>query len=110
MSIYEKHVFICTNERDASNPTGCCSSKGAESVIKKLKALVKDSGLSSKIRINKAGCLGQCTAGVTAVVYPEGTWYQKLNERKAETIFSEHLLNDKVVHEFILERKKTTEP
>jgi hypothetical protein len=29
MSYYERHVFFCCNQRDASDPRGCCNAKGA---------------------------------------------------------------------------------
>ena len=92
MKPYEKHVFICLNARDPGNPTGCCSSKGAEEVFTELKAKVKSLGLGSRVRINRAGCLGQCKMGVTAVVYPEGIWYQNLRIEDVPDIAEDHLV------------------
>ena len=91
MKPYEKHVFICLNARDPGNPTGCCSSKGAEGVFTELKAKVKSLGLGARVRINRAGCLGQCKLGVTAVVYPEGIWYQNLRIEDVASIAEDHL-------------------
>jgi (2Fe-2S) ferredoxin len=91
MKPYEKHVFICVNARELGNPTGCCSSKGAEGVFTELKAKVKSLGLGTRIRVNRAGCLGQCSMGVTAVVYPEGIWYQNLRLEDVGHIAEDHL-------------------
>lgn len=91
MKPYEKHVFVCLNAREAGNPTGCCSSKGAEEVFTELKAKVKSLGLAGRIRVNRAGCLGQCKMGITAVVYPEGIWYQNLRLEDIPEIAENHL-------------------
>ena len=32
-------------------------------------------GLKEQMRANAASCLDTCSFGVSAVVYPEGTWY-----------------------------------
>lgn len=34
MELYEKHIFVCINERPADNPKGCCFAKDALSVFK----------------------------------------------------------------------------
>ena len=106
MAIYKKHLFVCQNQRETNNPLGCCHSKGAESVLNKLKALVKEQGLASQVRVNKAGCLGQCEFGVAAVVYPEGVWYENLDPEKAALIFKEHILDQVPVARFEILKSK----
>ena len=104
MSVYEKHVFICENERDSKNPIGCCVSKGSREVSEALKKRCNDAGLKGKVRVNKAGCLGQCAKGTVLAVYPEGTWYQNVVLSDVEDIFTEHIVNNRVVER--LELKK----
>lgn len=93
----ERHLFVCINERDADNPKGCCSTKGASAVRQRLKRLAFDAGLRGRVRINSAGCLDQCEHGVTIVVYPEGVWYGHVTEDDVEEIFNEHVLHGRPV-------------
>lgn len=86
---FEKHVFICVNERPAEHPSGCCKSKGSEEILHWMKEEIKKRGLNKKIRINKAGCLDQCSKGVSMVIYPEGIWYEKLTKETASQLVEE---------------------
>ena len=97
MPPYERHVFVCENLRDASDPRGCCSAKGAAVVRERLKVLTKDANLRGRIRINSAGCLDQCAHGVTIVVYPEAIWYGAVTADDVDEIFHSHVLGGKPV-------------
>ena len=90
--IPQKHVFVCINERAADDPSGCCRAKGSEAIHKLLKEEVAKRGLKEKIRINKAGCLDQCSKGVAIVVYPEGVWYGGVTLKDVPDIIEQHLV------------------
>ena len=94
---FEKHVFICINERSADDPAGCCKAKGSEEIHKTMKEEIKKRGLNKKIRINKAGCLDQCSKGVSMVVYPEGVWYGHVTKEDVMEIVESHLMGNKPV-------------
>ena len=89
---YDKHVFVCVNERDPSNPKGCCKAKSGEEIRARLKDAVGRAGLQRRIRVNAAGCLDQCAQGVAIVVYPEGVWYGHVTLADVDEIFESHLL------------------
>ena len=55
-----RHLFVCTNERDPSNPKGCCAARDAGEIRSRLKRLAFEAGLRGTVRINSAGCLDQC--------------------------------------------------
>lgn len=101
----ERHVFVCTNRRDPSNPKGCCASKNADEVRSRLKRLAFESGLRGRIRINTSGCLDQCEHGVTVVVYPEAVWYGGITVDDVDELFNEHVLHGRPV-----ERLRLREP
>ncbi|MBI4581362.1 MAG: (2Fe-2S) ferredoxin domain-containing protein [Planctomycetes bacterium] len=97
MAQFERHVFVCTNVRDAGHPRGCCSGKHSETIREALKEAVKNLGLKRRVRINSAGCLDQCEHGPTVVVYPEGTWYGFVTLTDVAEIVESHLVNGKPV-------------
>lgn len=93
MAIFDTHVFVCENERDGTDPRGCCASRGSREFTKALKALCKKGGTpGKKVRVNKAGCLDLCAQGPVVVVYPEGVWYRGVTVADAEEIYREHIL------------------
>lgn len=97
MKRFEKHIFICENQRPAGHPRGCCKDKGAGEVKELFKKRLKELGLNSSIRANTAGCLDACEYGVTVVVYPEQIWYGGVKTDDVEEIIQSHILNNKPV-------------
>jgi len=89
---YDKHVFICTNRRDPSNPKGSCAAKGSEAVRDEFKRLLHEKGLKGRMRANAAGCLDQCSRGITVVVYPEQVWYGGVKVDDVREIVEDHLV------------------
>lgn len=104
MSFYEKHVFVCENERPASDPRGCCKARGAEEFLTTLKLLCKEGGVK-RVRVNRAGCLDKCSFGAVAVVYPEGVWYGGVTAADAKEIYEEHILNNRPVARLRIDKK-----
>ena len=94
---YERHVFICVNERDPSDPRGCCAGRQGLEVASRLKKLAHEAGIKGRIRINKAGCLDMCGMGATLVIYPEAVWYGRVTPADADEIFREHVLEGRPV-------------
>jgi len=89
---YERHVFICVNRREPGNPKGCCAEKGSEAVRDEFKRLLHERGLKGRIRANAAGCLDQCSRGVSVVVYPEQVWYGGVRVEDVPEIIESHLV------------------
>jgi (2Fe-2S) ferredoxin len=97
MAGYERHIFVCTNQRAEGHPRGCCASRDSAAIRERLKELVKQRGLAGKIRVNTAGCLDQCEHGVTVVVYPEAVWYGFVKMADVEEIVESHLAGGRPV-------------
>ncbi|MCZ7601502.1 MAG: (2Fe-2S) ferredoxin domain-containing protein [Melioribacteraceae bacterium] len=94
MKRFEKHIFVCENQRPADHPRGCCKDKNSAAIREKLKTRLKELGLNSQIRINSSGCLDACEFGPSIVVYPEQIWYGGVSENDVEEIIQSHLIND----------------
>ena len=106
---FERHVLVCTNQRGPDNPRGCCSSKGSEEVLARLKAGLAERGLKGRMRVNASGCLDHCEHGTTLVVYPEAVWYGGVTPDDCEELFREHVLNGRPVERLRLGRATTAE-
>ena len=99
---FQRHVFVCINERPAGHPKGCCKSKGGPDVRDALKKELKARGLDDRIRANNAGCLDQCEHGVTVVVYPEQVWYGGVTVADLPEIIERHLVRGELVERLLL--------
>lgn len=102
MSKYERHVFICVNEREPGSPKGCCLAKGAAEVRGLFKKRLKEMRLNSRVRANAAGCLDACAFGATVVVYPEGVWYGGVAPSDVEEIIQSHIVAGRVVARLLI--------
>jgi len=103
MAKFEKHIFVCTNQRPEGNPRGCCSPDGAGELHSVFKAKLKQRGIpNSKVRANKAGCLDQCEVGPTVVVYPDAVWYGHVTAADVDEIIDSHILGGKPVERLII--------
>ncbi|MCW3126734.1 MAG: Sucraseferredoxin family protein [Bacteroidetes bacterium] len=93
---YDKHIFICTNQRVNSERPSCGEEHGME-LVKAFKKEIKDRGLNVTMRAQKAGCLDLCETGPSVVVYPEGVFYGHVQLSDVMEIIEEHLINDRPV-------------
>lgn len=102
MSRFQKHLFICLNERDADNPKGCCARGGSVELLNHAKKCVHEMGLKGKVRVNKAGCLDACQYGPSMVVYPDDVWYQPRTNEDVEEILTQHIQNNQIVERLVI--------
>jgi (2Fe-2S) ferredoxin len=102
MPFFQRHVFVCTNERAPDHPRGSCKLKGSPEVRDALKAELKKRGISKIIRANNAGCLDQCEQGITLVVYPEQVWYGFVTVADVQEIVEKHLIGGEIVTRLLL--------
>lgn len=91
MAPFERHVFVCGNQRPAGHPRGCCDPDAGDALQKAFKKALADRGLQRRVRANRAGCLDQCEHGPTVVVYPDGVWYGGVTIADVGEIVDRHL-------------------
>ena len=77
------HLFVCTNQKKTGDG---CAPRGGGELKTILKRAARDRGWEDQVRINVAGCLGQCERGVAVVLYPEGKWWLDANAASAGEI------------------------
>ena len=97
MSYYQRHLFMCLNQR--SGGEACCADHDARAAYDHCKSRVKAAGLAGPggVRVNQAGCLDRCAGGPVAVVYPEAVWYTYVDHSDLDEIIEQHLRQGQIV-------------
>ena len=93
---YTKHIFVCTNQR-APGTRICCGEQHGLALVAEFKKQIKDLGLNTEIRAQRAGCFETCELGPSVVIYPEGVFYGKVQLADVKEIVNEHVVNDRIV-------------
>lgn len=102
MPKFEKHLFICCNQRPPGHAKGCCDPGGNADLQKLFKQKLAVFGLKGRVRANKAGCLDQCEHGPNVVVYPEAVWYGNVTPADVDEIIASHILGGQPVKRLML--------
>lgn len=105
MMKFEKHIFICTNQRPEGERKSCGEACGM-SLVKEFKKQLKEKKLKSRMRAQRAGCLDACDFGPSIVVYPEGIYYGGVQPEDVDEIVNEHLIGNRPVERLMLDWSK----
>lgn len=103
--IYDKHIFICTNQRAAGAARKSCGEAHGLEIVDAFKKRLKELDLPIKVRAQKAGCLDICDFGQTLVVYPEGIFYVNVQLSDVNELIEEHIVNNRQVERLMLKEK-----
>ncbi len=76
--------------------TGCTSS-GSKKLIAEFESQIAKNGLEDEVKIVRTGCFGLCALGPVVIVYPDGTFYSRVQEEDVKDIVEEHLVKGRVV-------------
>lgn len=106
--IYDKHIFICVNQRPEGAPRPSCGEEHGMAVVNTFKEKLKAMKLPIRVRAQKSGCLDICNFGQTLVIYPQGIFYVGVGTEDVDEIIEESIINDRLVDRLLLEnaRKK----
>jgi len=102
MAKFEKHIFVCGNQRPEGHPRGCCDPSGKGELQWLLKQKLNALGLKHKVRANRSGCLDQCEHGPNLVVYPDAIWYGRVTADDLDEIIESHILKGKPVARLVI--------
>ena len=100
---FQKHVFFCLNQRD--NGENACAQHNAQALFDHAKKSIQTQKLNGvgQVRINRAGCLGRCESGPVCVVYPEGRWYQYVDQTDIDEIIEQDIKLNKPVARLLID-------
>ncbi len=87
------HVLICGG-------TGCTSS-GSVQIQNAFKENIEACGLSEEVKVVETGCFGLCALGPVVIVYPDGTFYSRVEVSDVKEIVEEHLLKGRKVERLV---------
>ncbi len=108
MAKFQRHIFICTNERDSGDERGSCKARGGEAVAEAFKRKLYERGFKRVVRPNKAGCLDQCAQGVCVVVYPDAVWYGGVRPEDVDEIIESHVVGGRPLARLEIPAEKLT--
>ena len=103
---FDKHIFICTNQRASGSEKPSCGEIHGMEIVDAFKKKLKVKNLPIKIRAQKSGCLDVCHYGQTIVVYPEGIFYVGVELSDIDEIIEEHIVNNRPVQRLLLTKDK----
>jgi (2Fe-2S) ferredoxin len=103
--IFDKHIFICCNQRSGNERLSCGEEAGLV-LTAEFKKQIKDKKLPISVRAQKAGCLGICDFGATVAVYPEGIFYVGVQLSDVSEIVNSHIENNIHVERLILHKSQ----
>lgn len=104
-TIFDKHIFICTNERPAGAPRRSCGETHGMSIVEEFRKQLKEKKLTMRVRAQKSGCLDICDFGQTVAVYPDGVFYVNVQLDDVKEIIEEHIVNNRPVERLRFRRR-----
>src|SRR5215471_14984967 len=102
MAKFERHIFICCNQRADGHPRGCCDPTGQAQLQLAFKQKLAVLGYKHRVRANKAGCLDQCEHGPNVVIYPDNVWYGGVTAGDVDEIVESHIVGGKPVERLLI--------
>ena len=98
MAFKRSQILLCGG-------TGCTSS-GSATLVKEFKKELVKHDLMDEVEIVVTGCFGLCELGPVVIVYPEGTFYSRVEPSDVAELVSEHLVKGRPLDRLIYSDKK----
>ena len=93
MKHIRSHVLVCGG-------TGCASS-GSKKVMDVLREELEQKGLAPEVKIVETGCHGFCEMGPIMIIYPEGTFYCRVQPEDIAEIVDVHIYKGRIVNRLL---------
>ena len=74
-----------------------CASSGSLKIADAIDEQIRANDLGEQVKVIKTGCFGMCAEGPIVMICPEHVMYTKVTEDDVKEIFSEHIINGRVV-------------
>ncbi|MBI4858227.1 MAG: NADH-quinone oxidoreductase subunit NuoF [Acetobacterium woodii] len=97
MAYKRSQILICGG-------TGCTSS-GSMVLVKELKKELVKHDILDEVEVVATGCFGLCELGPVVIVYPEGTFYSRVEAADIPELVEEHLVKGRPLDRLIYTEK-----
>jgi len=97
MAYKRSQVLICGG-------TGCTSS-GSMILVKELKKELVKHDILDEVEVVATGCFGLCELGPVVIIYPEGTFYSRVEATDIPELVEEHLVKGRPLDRLIYTEK-----
>jgi len=87
--MYRSHVLICGGPQ--------CTEAGGAALVDAFNKEIGKKGLGEAIRVGTTGCYGLCAQGPNVVIYPEGSFYEKVKISDVPEIVDGHLIHGRII-------------
>ena len=101
MAFKRSQILLCGG-------TGCTSS-GSQTLVKEFKKELIKHELMDEVELVITGCFGLCELGPVVIVYPEGTFYSRVEPSDLPELVEEHLVKGRPLERLIYSEKKEGE-
>ena len=101
MKHIRSHVLVCSG-------TGCVSS-GSKKVMEAMEKELIAKGLEGEVKLVETGCHGFCEQGPILIIYPDGTFYCRVQPEDVAEIVDSHLYKGRVVTRLLFKEPVTLE-
>lgn len=101
MAFKRSQILLCGG-------TGCTSS-GSQTLVKEFKKELIKHELMDEVELVITGCFGLCELGPVVIVYPEGTFYSRVEASDIPELVEEHLVKGRPLERLIYSEKKEGE-
>ena len=93
MAFKRSQILLCGG-------TGCTSS-GSQTLVKEFKKELIKHELMDEVELVITGCFGLCELGPVVIVYPEGTFYSRVEPSDIPELVEEHLVKGRPLERLI---------
>lgn len=96
----QHHIFVCASFRAGGDPKGACHKKGSVELLPYIENEILDRGLD--IQVTSTGCMKACDHGPVMVIYPQGSWYGKVESEDTVDAILDALEDGTVAEEHVI--------
>jgi (2Fe-2S) ferredoxin len=95
------HILVCASFRPGGEPKGKCHRKNSHDFLPYIENEIIDRGLQD-VYVSSTCCLKMCDDGPVMIVYPENTWYGRVDSENVIDEILDALEEGRVAKDYLL--------
>ena len=95
------HILVCASFRPTGDPKGKCHRKNSLDFLPYIENEIIDRGMEDVI-VSSTCCLKMCDDGPVMVVYPDNTWYGKVESEDAIDEILDAIEDGEVAQDYLI--------